>query len=129
MKTSLHRIASALLVCALVNAVALASVKSKNVTFARDVKVGGTLVKKGNYKVTFDDQTNELTISKNQKIIAKTTARLEERKSQSRYSPSYYVIEHEKESDATLLSVNIGGKYAVISRDKATDPAGTATAQ
>ncbi|MBK7993793.1 MAG: hypothetical protein IPK14_10340 [Blastocatellia bacterium] len=54
---------------------ALAEIKEKKVDFNRDVVVNGTVVKKGKYTVKFDDQTNEMTILKGDKVIAKSNAR------------------------------------------------------
>ena len=77
MKNIINRMVVALVLCALTSVVALADKTSKEVTFYEDVKVNGTLVKKGTYKVAFDEQTSELTIAKNKKNIAKTSARME----------------------------------------------------
>jgi hypothetical protein len=92
---------------------ALAGVKTKQVTFDKDIKVGDTLVKKGSYKVQFDDQSNELTIFDGKKIIAKTTARLEEQKSTSRYGTKYKTT-NDGEGNVSLLSIHMDGKFAVI---------------
>lgn len=77
MKTISNRMIVALVVCALTGASALAEGKSKDVTFHENVQVNGTLVKKGTYKVSYNEQTSELTITKNKKMVAKTPARLE----------------------------------------------------
>jgi ethanolamine utilization cobalamin adenosyltransferase len=53
----------------------LAEIKEKKVEFNRDVVVNGTIVKKGKYTVKFDDQTNEMTILKGDKVVAKSNAR------------------------------------------------------
>lgn len=118
MKTKVLRILLALAACALLNVFALAGTKSKSVTFDRDVKIGGTLVKKGTYKVNFDEQTKELTIISGDEVIAKSSAQLEERKSSSKYVPVYTSIKDE-EGGNLLLSVNMGSRYAVV-RDQYT---------
>lgn len=59
------------------SSVALADTIKREVTFSRSVVVNGTEVKKGTYVVKFDDQTNEITIAKGKKVIAKARARLE----------------------------------------------------
>ena len=113
---NLLRITSIFVLCALLGSAALANVKSKKVHFNEDVSVSGTLVKKGDYKVSFDDQTKELTISSGKKIIVKTTASLDETKAKgsSLYEPLYNT-KLEKEGGALLLTrVNVGGAYAVI---------------
>ena len=85
MKNSLNRIALALALCAtVVGGVASAKVKDRMVSFGQDFMVGSTAVKKGTYRVVFDDRTNELTILNKQKTtIAKTSAHLEKRKNKS----------------------------------------------
>ena len=54
-------------------------VEKKTVTFPEDVMVNGTLVKAGDYDVKFDESTGELSILKNGKVKAKTTAHYEAR--------------------------------------------------
>lgn len=81
MKKFLNRLAVALMACALASAVAFgAEVKTKKITLSRDVMVNGTLLKQGTYKMTFDNQTGELTFIKNKAVVAKTSARLEDRR-------------------------------------------------
>ena len=70
----------ALMVCALTGSAALAKVKSKTITVGTDFVVGDTLVKKGTYKFSFDDQTNELSvIAKDKTVVARAAARIEKR--------------------------------------------------
>jgi hypothetical protein len=80
MKSFLQHTLVALMICAL-GAVAAFADSNKNVklTLAQDVMVNGTLVKAGDYDFKFDEKTSELTILKNGKVKAKTTARLETR--------------------------------------------------
>ena len=59
------------------SSVAFAETIKREITFSQPVVVNGTVVKKGTYVAVFDDQTNELTITKGRKEIAKATARLE----------------------------------------------------
>ena len=80
MKKFLNRIAVALLACALSSAIAFGGeVKTKKVTLPMDLMINGTLLKQGTYKMTFDDQTGELSFIKNKAVVAKTSARLEAR--------------------------------------------------
>ena len=58
---------------------ASAKVKAKKLTFGSDFWVGNTLVKKGTYKVAYDDQNGEVTISDKETTLAKTTVRAEKR--------------------------------------------------
>jgi hypothetical protein len=81
MKKFASRIIITLVVCALSAGAAFAKVKSSTVTFGLDFTVGDTLVKKGTYKLVFDDKTNELSVlAKDKTVVAKTVAHLENRK-------------------------------------------------
>lgn len=114
MKIKVQRIVIALAACALLNVFALAGVKSKSVTFDKDMQVGGKLIKKGTYKVNFDEETKELSVMSGNEVIAKSTAQLEERKSTSRYVSAYTSLK-DADGNNILLSVNLGGKHAVVS--------------
>ena len=76
MKVFLKTFLLALLIGALasVSALAKGKVKTETVTFASDTMVSGTLVKAGVYQMKFNEETNELTILKDGKVKAKTTA-------------------------------------------------------
>lgn len=74
-----NRLFVVLVISAMTGVVALAEGKSKTVTFTENVTVNGTVVKRGTYKVTFDDQSNEMTIERNGKTVAKAAARAEKR--------------------------------------------------
>jgi hypothetical protein len=65
--------------CAVGSAPAAAKGKSELVTLPQDVVINGTLVKKGQYKLKFDEQTGELLFLKDKKVVARTSARLEKR--------------------------------------------------
>jgi hypothetical protein len=79
MKTFLKRMAIVLMVCAMSSVAALAGEKNERVTFSQDITINGTLVKKGDYQLKFDEQTGEMSIIKDKKVVAKTSARLEKR--------------------------------------------------
>jgi thiamine phosphate synthase YjbQ (UPF0047 family) len=64
---------------ALASVAAFAKTHKHRVTFENDIKVNGTVVKKGNYEVKFDDATGQLSINKNGKTVAQTMAKLEDR--------------------------------------------------
>ena len=129
MKKNILRLTLAVALCALTNAVALAGdAITKRVTFRENVMVGDTLVKKGNYKVSFDEQTNELTIRNGDKVIAKSAARLEDNKNYTGRPVAFRTTKNQQ-SDTVLLGVNLGSKFAVLSGDNVTATAPTATAQ
>jgi hypothetical protein len=49
-------------------------IKTESVTFGSDVTVNGTLLKAGDYQIKFNEENSELSILKNGKVKAKTTA-------------------------------------------------------
>lgn len=77
MKSIVNRLVVFVLVGALTAVVALAKGTEREVTFTKNLTVNGTLVKKGTYKVEFNEETNELTIKKGKKVVATAQARLE----------------------------------------------------
>src|ERR1041385_3592579 len=79
MKSFVSRMLVVLMVGALASVVALAKVDKHRVTFDNDIKVNGTLVKKGTYDVKFDDESGQLSIEKNGKTVAQAMAKLESR--------------------------------------------------
>ena len=85
MKQYLIRTFAAVILCALATVTALADkVKKVQLTFADDVMVSGTLVKAGTYDFRFNEETGELSILKEGKVQAKTTARFEQRSDKAR---------------------------------------------
>jgi hypothetical protein len=79
MKSIVNKMVAVLMVGALTGVVAFAKVHKQRVTFENDIKVNGTLVKKGNYEVKFDDETGQLTIAKNGKTVVQAMAKFESR--------------------------------------------------
>ena len=98
----------ALVVCALAgNAVEAAKVKSKTVSVGVDFVVGDTLVKKGTYKFSFDTESNELTVmSKDKAVVAKTAARLEDRK---KAASAVDIVLAQKGQSQMLISIAFAG--------------------
>lgn len=79
MKSMVNRMMVVLMVAALTSVVAFAKVHKQKVTFESDIKVNGTLVKKGTYDLKFNDETGQLSIVKNGKTVAEAMAKLEPR--------------------------------------------------
>lgn len=79
MKKLTVRIALVLALCATSGSIVSAKVKSKTLTFGTDFWVGNTLVKKGTYKVSFDDQTNEISIMDKTTTVARVSAQVTKR--------------------------------------------------
>lgn len=72
--------------------------KRKTVEFTQDVTVNGTVLKAGVYDVKFNEETGELTVIKNGKVKATTTAHLEARSNEAK--------------DTAVLIANKGGGVA-----------------
>ena len=79
------RFAHALLLCALLVSPALAKVKSQVITIGQDFTVGGTALKAGTYRFSFDTEAKELSVSdkKTKQVVAKVSARAEARQGTS----------------------------------------------
>ncbi|MGI9166460.1 MAG: hypothetical protein ACR2G5_08755 [Pyrinomonadaceae bacterium] len=84
MKSATNRIVIALVITVMTGVLAFANNKKETITFPTDMQVGGTLVKKGTYKVKFDDQTHELLIVDGKKVLARTTTTVEKRSRKAR---------------------------------------------
>ncbi|HEU4595172.1 MAG TPA: hypothetical protein VFS10_08365 [Pyrinomonadaceae bacterium] len=120
MKKATSRIATALLLCALSVAAVSAKVKSRAVTFGQDFAVGGTLVKAGTYNLSFDDQTNTLTVSdrKTKEVIAKAEARTEARRAGSVLGMDIQIVG--SGASATLASIAFPGEKMAFALSGAT---------
>ena len=84
MKFLLNRIVLALLITSLATAAVLAKTKKATVTFPMNLKVNGTAVSKGVYDLKFDDKTGELTVVKDNKVVARATASVAKREKKAR---------------------------------------------
>ncbi|HXG68189.1 MAG TPA: hypothetical protein VNO70_24040 [Blastocatellia bacterium] len=101
-------------VCAITNLAALAAEKSARVTLPEDVTVNGTLVKKGDYQVAYDEQSRALTISKAGAEVARSTARIESRK---RKAKNTEITTATKNNPPALQSIVFAGDNQVIILD------------
>ncbi len=79
MKSIVSKVAAVVMVGALTSVVAFAKVQKEKVTFDSDIKVNGTVVKKGTYDLKFDDESGQLSIVKNGKVVAQAMAKAEQR--------------------------------------------------
>jgi hypothetical protein len=95
MKSIVSKMAAVLMVGALTSVVAFAKVHKQKVTFENDIKVNDTLVKKGTYDLKFDDESGQLSIVKNGKVVAQAMGKVEQRE--------------KKASDFQLRSTGNGG--------------------
>ena len=119
MKSIMSRMLVVLMVGALTSVAALAKVHKQRVTFDEDIKVNDTVVKKGTYDVKFDDETNQLSIVKNGKVVAQAMARLESREKKAN---DFQLRSTNKDNEQKLTGVTFGGsdKDVVITEGGAT---------
>ena len=107
MKSWVSRILVALLITVMTGVVAFAKSKKETVTFLTNIKVNGTLVKKGTYDVSFDEQKAELSVLKNGKVIAKAPTRVEQRAAGK--AKSLEIRSSGSGDDTQLVAVTFGG--------------------
>ena len=119
MKSIMSRMLVVLMVGALTSVAALAKTHKHKVTFEEDIKVNGTVVKRGTYDVKFDDETNQLSILKNGKVVAQAMARLESR---DKKANDFQLRSTNKDNQQQLTGVTFGGsdKDVVITEGGAT---------
>ena len=120
MKSILNKVAAVLMVGALTSVVALAKVHKERVTFENDIKVNGTLVKKGSYDVKFNDETGQFSIVKNGKVIVEAMARTEQR---SKKANDFQLRSMLSGDETQLVGVTFGGsdKDIMISNNGASN--------
>ena len=118
MKSIVNRMVVVLMVGALTSVVAFAKVQKHKVTFENDIKVNGTLLKKGTYDVKFDDQSSQLSIIKNGKVVAEAMGRLEQR---AKKASDFQVRSTTSGDETQLVGVTFGGsdKDVMISNNGA----------
>ena len=106
MNSRVNRILVVLLITVMTGVMALAKSKKETVTLISDLKVNGTLIKKGTYSVSFDQESSELSILKNGKVIAKAPVRVEKRESKAR---TFEIRTTGSGDEAELTGVSFGG--------------------
>jgi hypothetical protein len=100
------KVMAVVMVGALTSVVAFAKVHKQKVTFENDIKVNGTLVKKGTYDVKFDDATGQLAIVKNGKTVAQAMAKLEQREKKAN---DFQLRSTGSGDEAQLTGITFGG--------------------
>jgi hypothetical protein len=106
MKSTLNRIAVALVITSLATVMVLGKTRKEKVSFASNIKVNGTLVNKGVYDLKFDEKSEELSIIKGDKVIARATTSVRKRDSKARR----FELRSAKSGDETeLVSVTFDG--------------------
>lgn len=119
MKSIVSKVGAVLMVGALTGVVAFAKVHKQKVTFESDMKVNGTLVKKGTYELKFDDESGQLSISKNGKTVAQAMAKVEPREKKAN---DFQLRSTASGDELNLTGVTFGGsdKNVVITNTGAT---------
>jgi hypothetical protein len=106
MKSIVSRMVAVLMVGALTGVVAFAKVHKEKVTFDSDIKVSGTVVKKGTYDVNFDDESGQLSITKNGKVVAQAMTKLEQR---DKKANDFQLRATTNGDETQLIGVTFGG--------------------
>ena len=113
MKKIVNRSVVVLLISIFTGSVVFADTIKQKVTFTKPVVVNGTVVQKGTYDAIFDDQTNELSITKKKKVIAKSPARLEERNGKE----EAFLVFREEGNQSVLMTVSFKKSQATLLSD------------
>lgn len=123
MKNLLSRLGIITLLCTLSFTAVFAKEKSKFVSFKNDTLVNGTLVKKGDYKVTFNDETNEVSIWKGKEMVVKTSAKSVPKDQETKQT---FLATREQDKVRVLNGIAFEGEKSLIvideSANKATTP-------
>src|SRR5258705_13979024 len=106
MKFIINRVMVAFLLVTLAGAAAFAKSNMGTISFSSNIKVNGTLVKKGNYDVRFDEKTGDLSIEKDGKVVAKAAARLEKRLRKATGPEVQMILDG---MDQRLVAITFGG--------------------
>ena len=119
MKSIVSKMVAVVMVGALTSVMAFAKVHKEKVTFDSDIKVNGTVVKKGSYDVKFDDESGQLSIVKNGKVVAQATAKLEQREKKAN---DFQLRSTTDGGETNLVGVTFGGsdKNVVITSSGST---------
>ncbi len=117
-------ISAALLLCLSLIGTALANEKNlkKTLTLNEDVMINNTLVKKGEYRVTFDAKTEEVTLSRDGDVVFTGKAMVEMRAEKARYnSASFRSTEKGKLLNGFTFA---GDRRAIVLTETASSSAG-----
>ena len=106
MKSMVSKMMAVLMVGALTSVVAFAKVHKEKVTFDSDIKVNGTVVKKGTYDLKFDDENGQLSITKNGKVVAQAMAKVEQREKKAN---DFQLRSTTDNGDTNLIGVTFNG--------------------
>ncbi|MBX7219504.1 MAG: hypothetical protein K1Y36_06130 [Blastocatellia bacterium] len=83
MKKNLFRSLFAGAMCLMLTGVSFAGEIKKEVTLTKDMTVNGVVLKKGNYKVKFDEKTGDFIMSQGKNEVLRTKAAIQGRQSKT----------------------------------------------
>ena len=106
MKSIVNRIVVVVMIGALASVAAFAKTHKQRVSFENDIKVNGTVVKKGTYYVKFDDENGQLSIVKNGKVVVQAMAKLEQREKKAN---DFQLRATTNGDETSLIGVTFGG--------------------
>ena len=106
MKSIVSKMVAVVMVGALTSVVAFAKVQKEKVTFDSDIKVNGTVVKKGTYELKFDDESGQLSITKNGKVVAQAMAKAEQREKKAN---DFQLRSTSDKGETNLIGVTFNG--------------------
>src|SRR5262245_11902386 len=120
MKSILNRIGVLLLIGTLAGPLVLGKTTTKEVTFVHPISVNGTLLKKGTYNVTFNDETGELTIKRGKKVVATAEARLEKVNARDFSYTTWESDDPSKPSILLSVPLSAGNRATLVQREDKT---------
>jgi len=103
--------AASLLLVAITIVSAQAKTESATFQISDPVAVAGVVLEKGNYTFKFDDKTNELTIRRNNKIVATVKAKVTETNSKARTDTFTSSV---TDAGRILTGVRFAGKTTMV---------------
>src|SRR5258705_1666042 len=106
MKSMINSALVTILLVTLAGTAAFGKTKKGKVSFTSDVKVSGTTVKRGDYDAVFDESKNELSIVKSGKVVAKTSARVEELSANAKWTSALTNVEG---NETALVGITFAG--------------------
>jgi hypothetical protein len=106
-----NRLVVALLFVIMASGPTFGKVRKATITLKTDTRIGEVLVKKGTYKLKFDDQAKELSIWQDGKLIAKSAVQLQPRPKSIEGFEQIVTLEND---ETKLVSVTFSGSHQTI---------------
>jgi hypothetical protein len=112
-------------VCLFLSLTVFGKDKSEYIKLPQDVMINGTLVKKGEYKLKFDEKSGELLLMKGSKVVARTPATLEKREEKAGRT-EFNTITNGSQSELRGITFRGDSEKIVISGNTASSQPATA---